>query len=255
MKIMFLGKLPRPSVTYDHTVIEQRIMKHMSPGTQIVCDFPDNYDGSKAEKVLGRQKMLNGTDHVMVTVSLMRKVLWAEENGFDAVVQSNTFDPGVEACRALVKIPVIGIFRTSLHIATTLADRIGILVPLESHVPYTWRILRTYGMDGLVSGIEPLGIYGSDLKDRIPEIEDRACGLIRKLVKENGAHFIIPLGGALIPYLVQPDRLSELTGVPVMNTTNATVRFAESCVALGLAHSPLSYPRGKLTSADLVDRV
>ena len=99
MKLLFLGKMPRSTaaVSYDHTVIEQRIMKQLSPGTEVVCDFPDDYDGSLAERVLGRQNMLNGIDHVMVTPSLLRKIVWAEENGFDAVVQSNPFDPGVEA--------------------------------------------------------------------------------------------------------------------------------------------------------------
>jgi len=254
MKIMHLSKLPRKTAIIDIKVMEQQILSHLSPGTQVVFDFPDDYDGSKAEAVLGRQNMLNGVDHAMVTAPLIRKIVWAAENGFDAVVQSNTFDPGVEAARLTVSIPVIGVLRTSLHMATILADRIGIIVPLESHVPYTWRILRAYDMDHLVTNILPLGIYGRDLARRVPEITDKAVALIDRL-KEGGAHFIVPLGGVIIPYLVDPMKLQAETGAPVMNTKLIALRFAETCVALGLSHSPLSYPRGKLSFADLVERL
>lgn len=254
MKIMHLSKLPRKTAIIDVGVMQKQIGSHLSPGTEVVFDFPDDYDGSKAEDVLGRQNMLNGVDHALVTAALLRKIVWAAENGFDAVVQSNTFDPGVEAGRLTVSIPVIGILRTSLHMATVLADRIGILVPLELHVPYTWRILRGYELDHLVTDILPLGIYGRDLGQRLAEIAERAVSQIDKL-KERGAHFILPLGGVIIPYLVDPMTLQARTNVPVMNTKLIGLRFAETCVALGLSHSPLSYPRGKLTFADLVQRL
>src|SRR5262249_41011397 len=83
-------------------------------------------------------------------------IFWAAENGYDAVISSNTFDPGVDGGRLAVNIPVIGLLRTSMHAALTLADRVGITVPLPGHVPYTWRILRSYGLDGFVSDIPPL---------------------------------------------------------------------------------------------------
>ncbi len=49
-----------------------------------------------------------GYDAERELVGMMR------EQGFDAVVQSNHFDPGVEAARLAVRIPVIGPFRTAL---------------------------------------------------------------------------------------------------------------------------------------------
>ena len=254
MKIMFLGKAPRQRSSGEASAMEKKLTANLSPGTKIVFDSPGDYDGSRAEKMLGQQKRLNGLDHAMVTTPLIQKTVWAAENGFDAVVQSNTFDPGIEACRHLVGIPVIGILRTAIHVASTLADRVGVMVPLESHVPYTWRILRSYGVDGLIADIQPLGIYGSDLKERIGEITDAACKLIKGLAKDKGAHFVIPLGGALIPYIVDPADLQKATGVPVMNTTVNAVRFAESCVLQGLSHSPLSYPRGRLKASDLLER-
>ena len=94
-------------------------------------------------ETIGSQSALNGLHHMMETPAIVRKIFWAAQNGYDAVIQSNTFDPGVDGGRLAVDIPVIGLLRTSMHAALTLADRVGITVPLPPHVPYTWRILRT----------------------------------------------------------------------------------------------------------------
>lgn len=252
MKIMSLAKKPRRVIAFDVEKVEALLNAYASPGTTVEVAFPDDFDGSRVEQALGRQMMLNGLDHMLETPAIIRKIMWAAENGYDAVVQSNTFDPGVDGGRLAVPIPVIGPFRTAMHVATNLADRIGILVPLASHVPYAWRLLRGFGMEGFVTDIRPLGIYGMDLKDRIPEITGKAVGLIEALVGETGAQGVIPLGGALIPYVVDPADLEARTGVPVYNTKSISIRVAEMCIGLGLSHSPLTYPRAALASEDFV---
>ena len=161
MRIMFLNKAPKNSAKYDVTSVEKLLNSYASEGTRVEVHFPENFAGSAVEDVTGNQKMLNGLDHMMETPSLIRKICWAAENGFDAVIQSNTFDPGIDGGRLVVKIPVIGPLRTTVHAAAVLADRIGITVPLPSHVPYTWRLLRTIGMDHMVTDIRALDIYGS----------------------------------------------------------------------------------------------
>ena len=101
----------------------------------------------------------------------------------------------------------------------------------------------------MVTGIKPIGIYGKDIKARNDEIFDITTGLIRDLVNE-GAEIIVPLGGALIPYVVDPADLTAATGVQVLNTKAICVRFAEMCVNFKMTQSALTYPRGKLTSED-----
>jgi Asp/Glu/hydantoin racemase len=136
----------------------------------------------------------------------------------------------------------------------TLADRVGITVPLPGHVPYTWRILRSYGLDRFVSDIRPLGIYGKDIAQRKGEITEMACNLIRGLIKETRAEIILPLGGALIPSVVNPDDLAKATGAQVLNTKAIGIRFAEMCVAFGMTQSALTYPRAKLSYEDFVNK-
>ncbi len=256
MRILFLNQAPRvenKNPPYDVAKIEAQLNSYASAGTKIEIGFPDNSDGAKIMEAIGGQSKLNGLHHMMETPAIVRKIFWAQENGYDAVICSNTFDPGVDGGRLAVEIPVIGVLRASMHAALTLADRVGVTVPLASHVPYTRRILRSYGLEQFVAGMKPVDVY-VDVQKRKTEIFEIACKLIRELVAE-GAEIILPLGGALIPYQVNPDDLAAATGVQVLNTKAIGIRFAELCVSQKWTQSALTYPCARLNAADFTSRL
>ena len=258
IRILFLDHAPRKQTAdrlYDPTPIERLLNSYASPGTKIEIGYPDNYDGSKVGLLLGEQDKLNGLDHLMAAPALIRKIFWAQQNGYDAVIQSNTFDPGVEGGRLAVGIPVIGPFRTAMHTALMLCDRIGVTTPLASDVPQTRRILRAYGLESFVADIKPVGVYGKDIQRRKNELFDAAAKAMRSLVNDSGAQIIVPLGGALIPYVVDPNDLAKAAGVPVLNTKAIAIRFAEACVAFGMTQSPVAYPHAALAMQDFQDRL
>src|SRR5437870_159634 len=204
MRILFVDQQPRTETSvqpYDVAAIEKLLNSYASPGTKVEIGFPDDFPGSQLMLTIGAQSALNGLHHMMETPAIVRKIFWAAENGYDAVISSNTFDPGVDGGRLAVNIPVIGLLRASIHAALTLADRVGITVPLAPHLPYTWRIMRTLGLDRFVSDIRPIGIYGADISRRHQEIFDRTVNIMRSLVSETRAEIIMPLGGAIIPYV------------------------------------------------------
>ena len=258
MRILFLNQAPKgvdgKKAHYDVERIEKLLNSYASPGTKVELGFPDDFEGAHIIDALGGQSALNGLHHMMETPAIVRKIFWAAENGYDAVIQSNTFDPGVDGGRLAVNIPVIGLLRTSMHAALNLADKVGITVPLAPHVPYTRRILRAYGLEQFVAGMKPLGIYGTGLDKRKDEIFDGTVALIRKLIDE-GAEIILPLGGAIIPYVVDPADLQRETGIQVLNTKAIGIRFAEMCVSLGMTQSPITYPRFKLKAEDFTARI
>src|SRR5438094_9092859 len=207
MRILFVDQQPRTDKAvqpYDVAAIETLLNSYASAGTEVEIGFPHDFPGSQVMLTIGAQSKLNGLHRMMEAPAIVRKIFWAAENGYDAVISSNTFDPGVDGGRLAVGIPVIGLLRASMHAALTLADRVGITVPLAPHVPYTWRILRTLGLDRFVSDIRPIGVYGSDIAKRKNEIFEITSKLIRGLIDETRAEIIVPLGGALIPYVVDP---------------------------------------------------
>jgi allantoin racemase len=244
MRILFLNQAPRDPQTTQAEIaeIEALLRGYAAPGTQIVYDFVDDFPGAMVHEVQGKAQALNGLHHVLEAPAVIQKVTWAAENGFDAVIQSNTFDPGVEGSRLAVRIPVIGLLRTSLCVAATICDRIGVIGPLSSDLPGAWRSICAYHMDHVVVGMRALEIYGAGLKARKTEIFDKTVALVRELIRDKGVECIIPLGGKLIPYVVDPQELEKAVGAPVLNTKAIGIAFAEMCVRLGLLHSALSYP-------------
>jgi allantoin racemase len=244
MRIMFLNQAPRDPRTTAAEIakVEGLLARYASPGTAIVYDFVDDFPGAMVHEIQGKAQALNGLHHVLEAPAVIQKVTWAAENGFDAVIQSNTFDPGVEGSRLAVRIPVIGLLRTSLSVAATMCDRIGIIGPLSGDLPGAWRSICAYHMDDIVVGMRALEIYGPALETRKAEIFEKAVAVVRELIRDKGVECIIPLGGKLIPYVVDPLDLEKAAGAPVLNTKAIGIAFAEMCVRLGLVHSPLSYP-------------
>jgi Asp/Glu/hydantoin racemase len=257
MRILVIDQAPRTATkgpAYDVDRVTELLNSYASVGTTVEIGFPDNYEGAQLMESIGSQSKLNGLHHMMETPAIVRKIFWAQENGYDAVISSNTFDPGVDGGRLAVDIPVIGLMRASMHAALVLADRVGVTVPLPPHVPYTRRIMRANGLDQFIAGMRPIGVY-VDAGKRKDEIFKIMVSLIRDLVDKDGAEIILPLGGALIPYIVDPNDLARETGVQVLNTKAIGIRFAELCVSQKWTQSALTYPKANLTASDFTKRL
>ena len=159
-------------------------------------------------------------------------------------MQSNTFDPGVEASRLAVRIPVIGLLRASLHFAASICDRFGLIVPLETHMPHTMRLVQSYGMTPFVCGIRTVGLYDTgDLSGYHDVVVERTLAIGKELV-DHGAQAIIPLGGKIYPYVVTPEELEPHLGVPVINTkaVGVSLRRTDGAVKDQPQHQGLSLP-------------
>jgi allantoin racemase len=241
MRIMFLNHNSRRHDPKQEEHILQLVSSYASHGTTVELHYPDDLGAGEALRELERQKILSGLHHILETPALVKKIIEAERAGFDAVVQSNTFDPGVEAGRLAVRIPVVGLLRSSCHFAATLCDRFGFLVPLESHVPYVFRIMESYRMGHFVTEIKAVNVYERDMASQHATILQRAIDLGREMVAA-GAQAIIPLGGLLFPYEVDPKELEAKIGVPVINTKAVGIRFAELMVNGKMVHSLKAYP-------------
>jgi hypothetical protein len=91
---MFLSHLPEnPKAKERYAKIQAQLDGYAAAGTQVELCFPDDYPGARLSLDLGARNEVPGIYHVLQTPAIIRKIVWAENNGYDAVVQSNTFDP------------------------------------------------------------------------------------------------------------------------------------------------------------------
>jgi allantoin racemase len=231
-----------------------RLRSYASPGTTIEMHYPEDLGGSEVLHHLRKTKTLAGLHHILETPALVKKAIEAERGGFDAVVQTDAFDPGVEAARLAVRIPVVGSLRASCHFAATLCDRFALTVPLESYVPYVWRLVETYRMTHFVTGIRVIGMYEvGDLRRYHDAILERTIAVTRELAAD-GAQALIPLAARLVPAAVSPEEVEREVGIPVINTQAVSIRFAELMVSSKTLHSLKAYPWAPGLSADAVSK-
>lgn len=254
MKIMFLNHSFQRHSAQLEAHIRRLLTSYASPGTEFELAYPEDLGGGDVLSLLEERKALSGLHHILETPALVKKAIEAEHKGFDGVIQSNTFDPGVEASRLAVRIPVIGVLRASLHFASTLCERIGLIVPLETHMPHTMRLVQTYGMTPFVSGIRTVALYDTgDLSGYHDVVMERTLAVGKELV-EQGAQALIPLGGKIYPYVVTPEELEPELGVPVINTKAVGVSYAELMVRSKITHSIKAYPCPVGLSPEAVSR-
>src|SRR5919197_3752001 len=225
MRIMFLNHSFKRHSPELEAHIRMLLAGYASPGTIFELAYPEDLGGGEVLSLLEERKALSGLHHILETPALVQKAIEAERMGFDAVIQSNTFDPGVEASRLAVRIPVIGLLRASLHFTASICDRFGLIVPLETHMPHTMRLVQTYGMSSFVCGIKTIGLYDAgELSSYHDIIIERTVAAARDLVQQ-GAQAIIPLGGKIYPYVVTPGELETELGVPVVNKQAVGVNY------------------------------
>ena len=243
MKIMFLSYSPKGKSRdrYDDETRRQ-LQSYASPGTEIVLASPEDLGGGSIDKRLSEEIAINGLHHMLRVPALVKKIIEAEREGFDAVVQSNTYDPGVEQSRLAVRIPVVGLLRTACHVAACLAHRVGITILVEAMIPYTRSILRDYGVEPLITNIKALGMYETGDLEKVREpIKKKVIALAREL-KAEGAEVVIPLGGRVFPGAISCEEIEAEAGIPVLNTKAIGIHFAEMLVRCRMSHSPLAYP-------------
>src|SRR5436190_72223 len=83
--------------------------EYVQPGTTV--DVDTLAEGTPSRRGTGGN---NGGTLALIVPAVVERIVQAEAEGYDAVVQYGTFDPGTEAARHFVRIPVVGTGRAGL---------------------------------------------------------------------------------------------------------------------------------------------
>ncbi|MGD9738940.1 MAG: aspartate/glutamate racemase family protein [Bauldia sp.] len=169
-------------------------------------------------------------DEAFAVPGLLAEIAAGEARGADAAVIACFDDTGLDAARAMARIPVVGICEAGLAAAGMIAARISVVTTLpRSVVPIDW-LVRRYGMAGRAF------VHAADIP--VLALEARDADVVAKLrdavaaaIAADSADAVV-LGCAGMASLAA--ELSADLGVPVVEGVSAAVRFAESLVALGL---------------------
>ncbi len=148
----------------------------------------------------------------------------------DAVVIACFDDTGIDAARAAVDVPVIGIGEAAFHAASFLCCRFSVVTTLGRSVPGIEANLQRYGLAARCARVRASEVPVLDLERGDPEVVERVADQIASAMMDDGAEAIV-LGCAGMTELTAC--LTQRFGIPVIDGVGSAVTFAEALVAAG----------------------
>lgn len=184
-------------------------------------------------------------DEALVVPDIITKAVEAEEEGVDGLIIDCMADPGLDAARELVDIPVVGPAQASMHLAAMLGHRFSVLVISEADVGAVDHQAARYGLAGKLASSRAFNVAVLDLEENAGETLEAVIAAGEKAVTEDGAHVLVPGCTGLAGWAprIQAGLAERGCEVPVLDPPSVAVKVAESLVDLGLAHSRRTYPR------------
>jgi len=206
-----LGRIARPGTQFDYESIQEV--------------FPLPYNTFPYNML----KCINGA---------VERVILAEQQGYDAIVNSCVSDPGLFEMRAVVDIPVTGCFESATLLAATMGARWSV-VTVEAVVAkrFDKLLVDLYGVRQSMASIRHIGIRASQLYPEITPtdtVANRFVEVSRRCIEEDGAEIIIAgctILSALFTSYFKEDPV-KVIGAPVIDPMVTAFKFAEMMVDL-----------------------
>lgn len=178
-------------------------------------------------------------DEYLYIPGLLDVVKKGEEDGYDAVVTSCFGDPGIDAARELVEIPVVGPGEAAMLVAAMLGASFSIVTVLDSVVRPLQKLAKVVGVGSKLASVRVVGEPVAAIRENKEAILPKAIERARQCVKEDGADVIVMGCGSMSFYA---EEIEEAVGVPVVNPLLTACQMAEALVGAGLSHSKRAYP-------------
>lgn len=211
--------------------------KYASPGTEVDTVFVSAgvHAGPNAGHI-NEARIMSSAPHVV------REVIRAESDGYDAVYLTGEYDVGAEIARHMVRIPVIDAGSFCARFATHLGERICMLTIEDSLKPYARKLLRRWGLAEQISLMKAWNIPVAQAWPRRAEIKHLTMRICAEAVEKDGANVILPACAVFMPFIVDPREVEDHCGIPVVNTVAVGLKMAELFVNLGIRKNQKVYP-------------
>lgn len=220
MRILVVNSNTTPSVTERIGAAARAVA---SPGTEILA----------VSAPFGLPLIVTRADWLVAGPATLAAL--AEHRGtYDAAVIACFGDPGLDAAKELLDVPVLGISEAAFHAACMLGRRFGVVSFTAALRPMFEECLAHHGLTARCAGFRMGPAFSGDPGTVAEERLDLLAGLCAESVEQDGAEAIILAGGPLagLAPLLQPH-----VAVPLIDGTQAAVRLAEAMAGL-VPHSP-----------------
>lgn len=151
--------------------------------------------------------------------------------GHQAAIVAAFGDPGLEAAREALPIPVVGLTEASLMTAAQLGSKIGIIAISGRIKPWYAETVVRYGMQNRLAGIRSLDESIRDIAQVQTDQTQALLTLCQQAIEADGADVLI-IAGAPLAGLAR--NIKEQIPVPLVDGVSCAVRQAELLARLAL---------------------
>lgn len=181
-------------------------------------------------------------DAAMNVPDIVRLAVEGEKEGFDGAIVNCFVDPGLEAVREAVSIPVVGAGSSAVQMAMSVGKRAAIITIVPNLLTMIRRLYAEYITSGRICSVRSvdvpvLSIEGDEL------IYEKLYQEAIRAIREDGADSIVlgctGFGGMAAK--VQENLAKTGYPVPVIDPAGASVTILEALVRNGVRQSRLAW--------------
>jgi len=169
------------------------------------------------------------------------RVVDAQKKGYQGAILGCFGDPGIDAIREMVQIPVVGPGEASMLIAAMLGHKFSIVTILDNVIPSMEMHAKIIGIDSKLASIRSVNIPVLELAKDLESAKKKIIEESRNAKEHDGADTII-LGCMSMAFLGVSNELQKTLGIPVINPAIVSLKILESLVICNLTHSKMAYP-------------
>jgi allantoin racemase len=173
-------------------------------------------------------------------------IVEAERDGMDAVIINCMGDPGMQAGREAVRIPVIGPCEATMHLASMLGHTFSVITVMKSLRPQFENQAKVYGVRDKLASVRAVEIPVLELESDRDRLVQSLADEAQQAVEADGAHVMLfGCTGMIGTARAVEEELSQRSypDVPVIDSMVWAVKLAEAIADMGLRHSKLSWPQ------------
>ncbi len=215
MRLLVINPNTSKSVTEKIRPVAQMAAADSTKIEFVTAHYGVPYIATRTEAIIGGRVAL--------------EILAERESEFDAAIIAAFGDPGLGAARELMAIPVVGLAEASILMACLLGRTFSVVSFSSRLEPWYRECIAWHGLTSRLSSIRMLDAQVSDVDQVQTEYEDLLVDLAGRAVQEDAAEVVI-LAGAPLAGLAS--RVRDRIAVPVVEGVAASVKMAESLVAL-----------------------
>lgn len=207
------------------------LQAHAFEGT--IVDVSDTENGPESiESICEEYESIPGT---------VQRAMQAEQEGYDGIILGCYADPGIDALREMLTIPVAGPFESSCFTAMMLGHRFSIITVTPDMCPVLEDEFETKGGNSrrLVS-VRAIDMDVLELQSNPELLEKRLFDEVEKAITQDKADTVV-LGCISLAFAGMDKVIEEKFGIPCVNPIMTALKQCEGHVSIGLSHSKKAF--------------